>query len=242
MSYSSYSKYLNRKSARINCCCATGPRGHTGPTGSTAPTGPTGNTGWTGPTAGADNFTFGLTIYDNVIQGSTMQPPTPSETYWLVPGSDVVPANGTPSLVTNYQIGGGVAGQPVIPPSIPIAYQFPQKITHVAVHLSLPGATALGITGWGPGVNFTAFAYCDVDNQGLPVAGQTAAFTATSTCQCIDLDSPLDVGCGVAPQFLAVHFTVDPENPNEPSTILPTVPKHIGVTFYCEGDLDPPVP
>jgi hypothetical protein len=27
MSFSDYSKYLNKKSARVNCCCATGPTG-----------------------------------------------------------------------------------------------------------------------------------------------------------------------------------------------------------------------
>ncbi len=31
MSFSDYSKYLNKKSARVNCCCATGPIGPTGP-------------------------------------------------------------------------------------------------------------------------------------------------------------------------------------------------------------------
>jgi hypothetical protein len=116
-----------------------------------------------------------------------------------------------------------------------IAYKFVENnVTHVAVHLSALGGGNNGLGG--QTINFTAYAYCDVGLDGVPVAGSKIDFSGNETCFCKKLDPPLGVGCNTDDKelFLAVNFS-------KTTAVSLVTPFHIGVTFYCRSDGLPPV-
>ena len=96
-----------------------------------------------------------------------------------------------------------------IPPSMAIGYE-ELLITRIAVHLTGKNQTA----PWGAGVSvtLTAITYCEVSEEGKPIDPSTNKLgTFNRSCTCIDLDSPITVGCnGTQTRFLSINFQITP--------------------------------
>lgn len=197
----------------------TGPTGPAGIDGIDGPTGSigdsqTGPQGPRGPEEIAGNLLFGATFWDvpaDLSGGST---------FWIIPGGDIIATNKrfTPLSPLDYLVTPSTTARPAVPPSMAIQFQT-ITITHAAIHLTKPNS---GGGGWGTPVRINILGFCDVDGSGNPVDAITTTFTVETTCSCVQLKTPITVGCDER-RFLAVNFSPT-------STVTP--PANISVVLY----------
>lgn len=194
----------------------TGPTGPAGIDGIDGPTGSigdsqTGPQGPHGPEEIAGNLLFGATFWDvSGVQGSR----------YLVPGGDIIQNNlvqPSPLSPLEYLVTPSTTG--AVPPSMAIQFQT-ITITHAAIHLTIPNSSGIG--GWGTPVRINILGFCEVDGSGNPVNPTSTTVTVEATCSCVQLSSPITVGCGER-RFLAVNFS--------PTLTVPP-PANISVVLY----------
>ena len=178
----------------------TGPQGPPGDS-STGPIGPPGISEVRG------NLFFGANFWELGTAGAYLGggPAPIGETYYIIPGGDLVDNSMISSLGNDYSA--AVIRQECPPPSL--AVQFKSiNITHAVVHIT---ATEFGLAPNYPNtsdpwpITIGIETFCDVDATGDPSGVRFQEFQVPNTtpiasykqyeCLCIELPNPLKAGC-----------------------------------------------